>query len=82
MLGPGCAVRILGRSGIRYREGENILLADGEMLSGSFDFVVYTNSIRAWEGSEVALTEERRQQIVGNMKAVFSSHGLHIDFVP
>jgi hypothetical protein len=79
MIGPGCGVTMLGRSGLRYREGLSSVFVDGEMLTGSFDFVIYEKSIRAWEGSNVTIDEVKRKEIIANIKATFVANGLAID---
>jgi hypothetical protein len=79
MIGAGCSVTILGRSGLRYQEGSKSLFVDGEMLAGAVDFVIYINSIRAWEGSNEAISDDERQRIIANIKSVFQQNGLAVD---
>jgi hypothetical protein len=72
-------VTILGRSGLRYRHGTKTVFIDGEMLTGAFDFVVYTNSIARWDDARV-ISEGERKTIVANIGAVFRANGLTADF--
>jgi hypothetical protein len=79
MISAGCGVTILGRSGLRYREGSKTLLVDGEMLTGSFDFVIYANSIKTWEGTGEAISDAERQRIVASIRSVLQQNGLALD---
>jgi hypothetical protein len=79
MIGPGCGVTVLGRAGLRYREGSATAFVDGEMLTGPFDFVIYEKSIRMWEGSNAPIDDVKRQEIVANIKAAFQQNGLKVD---
>jgi len=72
-------VTLLGRSGMRYREGPKTVFVDGEILSGAFDFVIYKSSIQAWEASKELISESERDRIVANIKNVCSNHGLKLD---
>jgi len=72
-------VTILGRSGLRYRQGMKTVSIDGEMLTGAFDFVVYTNSIARWDDDRV-ISDDERKTIVANIEAVFRANGLSADF--
>lgn len=61
---PGFRVRLLGRAGMRYREGKKTMAIDSEMLVGEFDYVVYTDSIRAWlppHDAEIVTPEEKER---------------------
>ncbi len=80
MVEGDCGVTLLGRSGVRYREGSKTVFINGEMLTGEFDLVVYTNSIKVWEGSQEPVSEESKQRILTNMQAVFRKHGVVVDF--
>lgn len=79
LIGPGCGVTILGRSGMRYREGSETVFVDGEMLTGAFDFVVYVNSIKAWEGSHRPISDAERQRIVANIQTACRQNGVRLD---
>jgi hypothetical protein len=79
MIGPGCGVTVLGRAGLRYREGSRTIFVDGEMLTGKYDFVIYSSSIQAWEGSKEPISEDERRRIVANVQAAFQQNGLAAD---
>ena len=79
MTGPGCGVTVLGRAGLRYREGSQTVFVDGEMLTGPFDFMIYANSIRVWEGTKTLIADAKRKEIVANIQAAFEQNGLKAD---
>ena len=79
MIGPGCGVTVLGRAGLRYREGARTICVDGEMLTGKYSFVIYAGSIRAWEGSDEPISDDERLRIVGNIQMTFQQYGLAAD---
>ena len=76
MNGNGCKVTILGRSGLRYEEGTRKAFVDGEMLTGKYDFAVYTKSIGLWENDGRPISEEEKKNIVANISLVFQQNGL------
>jgi hypothetical protein len=77
--GPGCSVTVLGRAGLRYREGDRTIFVDGKMLTGEFDFVVYASSISAWESSGERIAEAERKRIISNIEAAFRQNGMRVD---
>lgn len=76
MTDGNCGITILGRSGIRYREGMRTLFVDGEMQTGVSDFIVYTSSIQVWDDDKQPISDAERSRIVSNIGAVFQLHGL------
>ena len=47
--GPGFSVEELGRTGLRYVEGERVMLVDSEGLAVPSRIAVYRGSITAWQ---------------------------------
>lgn len=44
------SVRVTGRAGLIYREGDRVMRVDSEILVGpDFDYVIWLDSIDAWE---------------------------------
>ena len=78
MLGPGCGVTVLGRSGLRYREGSATLFVDGEMRNRLADFAIYGSSIQAWESATQPIEEAERRRIIANIVAAFKLNGLDV----
>ena len=75
-----CGVTILGRSGLRYRDGSRTAFIDAEMLAGATDLVVYVNTINAWEGTNQAIGEEERDRIVANIRRVLDENRVTVEF--
>jgi hypothetical protein len=78
MLSDSCGVTILGRSGIRYREGTRTLFVDGEIQTGPSDFIIYASSLQRWDDDHQAVTADDRTRIVANIRDVFQRHGLSL----
>lgn len=82
-VGDGFSVTLLGRSGLRYCEGDRTMHIDGEMLVGPpHGFVVYTNTIGRWEGAEEPVGDDEKRRIIANLAAAFRFEGLAVDFEP
>ena len=79
MSNEKCSVTILGRSGLRYREGARTVFVRGDVLNGAFDYVVYARSILVWEGSNEAISPDERDRVLSNIEEVFRGHGLAVD---
>jgi hypothetical protein len=77
----GFSVRILGRAGLTYREGERQLLVNSELLTTPSGMVIYTNSIKAWqppfEQDEIDAT--KKAQIIDNIRRAFRWAGYEIE---
>lgn len=77
----GFSVRVLGRTGIRYREGDRELHIDSEALAGPAGMAIYAHSIRSWEPpcQDVPLDEVSRARVIENVRAAFKFWGFSID---
>jgi hypothetical protein len=72
----GFSVTVLGRTGMRYSEGERSVWIDSEVLATPGAIAMFKETIRAWEGpdhAEVSATE--RDRIAGNIKRAFDACG-------
>jgi Immunity protein 74 len=78
MIGPNRGVTILGRSGLRYREGSKSLFVDGEIRTGSADFAIFEKSISSWEGSNEVIAGSERTQIIANIVGAFAQNGARV----
>jgi len=74
-----CGVTLLGRSGMRYREGSKTIFVDGEMLTGPVDFVIYKNSICEWEALHETISEAEQGRIIENIRRICRHHRLTLD---
>ena len=73
-------VQILGRAGLRYREGERSVSIDGEMGGGDVDFIVYVSSIAVWDRTSEPIYAEERSRILENIRRVLDGNGLVVKF--
>jgi hypothetical protein len=80
MVSGEYGVTILGRSGLRYREGSKTAFIDAEMLAGAIDLVVYTNTIKAWEGTSEPIGDAERAQIIANVRRVLDENRVTVEF--
>lgn len=72
----GFSVRVLGRTGMRYTEGERSVWIDSEVLATPRAIAMFKESMQAWEGpgpAEVSAAE--RDRITGNIKRAFDACG-------
>jgi hypothetical protein len=80
MVQGAIGVTILGRAGLRYRDGSKTAFIDCEVLAGPVDLVVYVNTIKAWEDNGQAIGDDVRKGIVANLQSIFRQNGLSVDF--
>lgn len=72
----GFSVRVLGRTGMRYTEGERSVWIDSEVLAAPGAIAMFKESIRAWEGPDPAeMGAAERERITGNIKRAFDACG-------
>ncbi len=65
----GFSVEVLGRTGMRYREGTRQLFVDSEVLQIP-GIVIYTGRMRHWDAphQEETVSDAERDRIVGNIR--------------
>ena len=66
----GYKVKLLGRAGIMYQEGDKSLIIDSELLPGAkYDIVIYKDSIKQWQPphTEDKISEDERTRIKNNV---------------
>jgi Immunity protein 74 len=72
----GFSVEVLGRVGMKYREGEKVLFVDSEVLAPGKGIALFTDSIREWEAPNGQLIgPEKKTSIIENIKAAFDFRG-------
>lgn len=75
----GFSVRVLGRTGLRYTEGERSVWIDSEVLATPGAIVTSVDGICVWEGPEPRpVSESDRQRIADNMRRAFAARGYHL----
>lgn len=78
---PGFEVSTRGRGELVYTEGDRSLRIEAEMLTGSPDWVVYTDSIRRWEPpyEKEPISPERKGKVIANIRSHFRDKGLYVE---
>lgn len=78
----GFSVRVLGRTGMRYMEGDRSVWINSEVLAGPLAIALYKGSIKSWDspGGSEQLSNATRNRIAENIKRAFESCGyeLHV----
>ena len=79
----GFSVEVLGRTGLRYREGERQMFIDSEVLIGPSGMAVYKDTIQKWDPPDenAPVTDSDRDRILKNIRDAFRSQGFDIDVV-
>jgi hypothetical protein len=76
----GFSIRVLGRTGMRYVEGERSVRIDSEVLAEPRSIVMSKASMRAWEGSDAEpLSDADRDRVAANIKRAFDARSSKID---
>lgn len=77
----GFSVTVLGRTGLRYVEGDKVLRIDSEVLAGPAGMAVYTRSIRTWDAphDETPIDDTTRARVIENVRGAFKFWGSDID---
>jgi hypothetical protein len=83
MDGSGYSVQILGRVGLRYREGERAIFVDSEILAGENSIGAYSGSIKAWDppNEKDPIDEEERSRIIDNIRRALESKGYELQVI-
>ncbi|MFZ1865747.1 MAG: hypothetical protein WAU39_16100 [Polyangiales bacterium] len=79
LKGNGLSIRLRGRSGLQYSEGDRTMNIDAEMLTGAADLVVYPSSIGLWSDGTTA-DEDEKKRVLGNIQAALTKAGIKADF--
>lgn len=76
----GFYVKVLGRTGMRYTEGQGSVWIDSEVLAKPGAIALYQDSIRAWENPEgsAPVNDADRSRIVENIERAFESCGYEL----
>ncbi|MCL4274521.1 MAG: hypothetical protein KJZ77_11675 [Anaerolineales bacterium] len=71
--GEGYSVEVLGRTGLRYTEGEKRMHIDSEVLNAS-EIAVVESSIQAWDSPFEAevIDDKKRAVILENIRRAFT----------
>ena len=80
----GFCLEVSGRSGLKYRENDKMMLIDSEVTTNGM--AVYVPSIKKWEppNSEKIITDNKREIILKNIRDALTFWGTGeyvVDFV-
>jgi len=72
----GFSVEVLGRVGIRYREGDKSFFVDSEVLARN-GIAIFQNNIREWDSprGHGSVSAGKRAEIVRNITAAMEFRG-------
>ncbi len=70
-------------TGLLYTEGPRNLHVDSEVLAGSHGLIIYSSSIRVWNGPHAGeiIDEVRRDVIIENIRHAFRFRGFEIEVI-
>jgi hypothetical protein len=72
----GFSVRTLGRTGMRYQEGDRSVWIDSEVLAAPAGIAMNRDSIKYWEGPDPGkVSDADRDRIANNVKRAFEACG-------
>ena len=79
----GYSVEILGRTGLRYREGPRSMFVDSEVLAPPRGLAIYTSTIARWDPPYDAdeLPADARRHILDNILAALHSQAVDVDLL-
>jgi len=79
----GFSVEVLGRIGLRYREGDRQMFVDSEVLTGPTGMAVYKDTIQKWDPpyDKVPVTDSDRERILNNIRDAFRSQDFEIELI-
>jgi len=75
----GFSVKVLGRTGMRYREGTRSVWIDSEVLAKPKAIAMFKETIRFWEEPEPReVSAKDRDRITNNVKRAFEACGYEL----
>jgi hypothetical protein len=75
----GFSVRVLGRSGLRYTEGDRSVWIDSEVGAKPRTMALFKDSMQTWEGEGAGpVSQADRDRIASNIKRAFEFCGYEL----
>jgi hypothetical protein len=72
----GFFIEVLGRTGLRYGEGNRTAFVDSELLASDAGIFAIAASLKKWdEPDEAVISDSERARILGNIKRAFEFCG-------
>jgi hypothetical protein len=77
IIGPGFSVEVLGRTGLRYTEGDKVMLIYSEALTSPGHMVLYQSSMIRWKHPSALEPPgpDERLRIIQNIRQTFEPKG-------
>ena len=66
----GFSIEVLGRTGMKYREGSRSMFIDSEVLSSGHGIAIIPGSIKRWDPphNSEAVDSRKREEIITNIR--------------
>lgn len=79
----GVSAEVMGRTGLRYCEGEKEMFVDSDVLTEPSGMLVYKSSIGPWvpPNAAEAISDLDRARIVENIRETFRIQAFEIDVI-
>jgi hypothetical protein len=78
----GFSVEILGRTGLRYTEGDRSLHVDSEVVAEPTGLVVYSQTLISWDApTGTPINEIEKEIIIANIREAFLFREFDIEVV-
>ena len=79
----GFSVEVLGRTGMRYVEGERSMFVDSEVLAKPGAMALWAETIKGWDPPHdaEAVGPDDRSRIVDNIRRAFESQGYELQVI-
>jgi hypothetical protein len=76
-MGTSYSVEVLGRTGLRYIEGDKTMLIDSEALATPNTIALNAGSVKRWAPPREAepVSDQDRKRIVENIQRAFDTRG-------
>jgi hypothetical protein len=77
----GFSIQVLGRTGIKYREGDKTLFVDSEVLAPGKGIAISAKSIREWDppNSGELISQEKKSMIIDNVRRAMEFKNEHLE---
>lgn len=80
----GFKVRVLGRTGLHYSEGDRTAWIDSEVLASPGAIAIHMDAMKVWTspGGSDEVTTEDRERAASNIERAFTAFGYRPEFAP
>jgi hypothetical protein len=80
-INDGFSVQLIGRGKLKYKQGDKILFASFEFLTGEYDMILYHSSVKSWEPPYHCekINNKIRKTIIDNVKRAAAFNGFKLN---